>query len=98
MDSASDDDHEAMMLLRRCEMQKIVPVAREEYATSFVGKLENGLVRGVAGKSFPQQRDVVAELLQQVAQVPTPHARRTDDVMMGLGVSRQIDSLTSWHE
>ena len=41
------------MLLCSGEMQKIVPVAREQYAISFVGKPEHGLVRGVAGKSFP---------------------------------------------
>ena len=34
-----------------------------------VGKLEDGLVGGIAGKGLAQERDIVAKLLEQVAQV-----------------------------
>ncbi len=34
-----------------------------------VGKLEDGFVGGIAGKGFTQERDIVAELIEQVAQV-----------------------------
>jgi hypothetical protein len=36
------------MWFRRCEPQKIIPVAGHEYAASVMGELENGLVRGIA--------------------------------------------------
>lgn len=36
--SAADDSDDAMMGLRRCEMQRVVPVAREKYAASLVGQ------------------------------------------------------------
>ncbi len=45
---APDDNDNAMVRLCRCEMQEIVPVASEEYATSLVGKPENGRVGGIA--------------------------------------------------
>ena len=67
--SAPDDNDDAMMWLRRCEMEKIVPVARKEYATSLVCKPENGLVGGIARKGFAQQPDIVTEFPQQIAQV-----------------------------
>jgi hypothetical protein len=67
--SSADDNDDAMMRLRRREMQKVVPVAREEYGASLVGKPENGLIRRIARKCLTQQRDFVAELLQQIAQV-----------------------------
>jgi hypothetical protein len=49
-------------------MEKVVPVASQQQATTVVGKLEDGLVRGIAGKGFTQERDIVTELLEQVAQ------------------------------
>jgi len=58
-----------LTLLRGCEMQKVVSVAGEEYATSLVGKPEDGLVGGIARKGFAEQRDVVAELFKQITQV-----------------------------
>ncbi|SPF54349.1 hypothetical protein SBA4_6330015 [Candidatus Sulfopaludibacter sp. SbA4] len=58
-----------MMWPRRCEMEKVVPVASQQHATTLVGKLENGFVGGIAGKGFTQERDLVAEFLEQVAQV-----------------------------
>ena len=48
-------------------MEKVVPVASQYYATTLVGKLEDGFVGGIAGKGFTQERDIVAELLEQVA-------------------------------
>ena len=57
------------MLPHRCEMEKVVPVATQQYAITIVGKQEDGFVGGIAGKGFTQQRDMVAELLEQVAQV-----------------------------
>jgi hypothetical protein len=50
-------------------MQKIVPVEGQEYATSVMCKSENFLVGGITWKGFSQQRDIVAELFQQIAQV-----------------------------
>ena len=52
------------------QMREVVPVAGEKYAASLVGEAENFLVGGIAGKAFTQQRNVVAELLQQIAKVP----------------------------
>ena len=40
----------------------------KQQATCIVGKLEDGLVGGIAGKGFTQERDIVTELLEQVAQ------------------------------
>ena len=58
-----------MMGPRRCEIEKVVAVAGQKQATTLVGKLEDGFVGGIAGKGFTQERDIVAELLKQVAQV-----------------------------
>jgi len=48
-------------------MQKVVPVAGEKDAAGLVGEPENCLVGGIVRKAFTQQRDVMAELLQQIA-------------------------------
>ena len=66
--STADDNDDAMMWLRHREMEKVVPVASQQQATIVVGKLEDGLVGGIPGKGFTQQRDIVTELLEQVAQ------------------------------
>ena len=58
-----------MMWLRRYELQKVVPVAGEEHTTTLVCKPENSLVGGISRKGFPQQCNLVAELLQQIAQI-----------------------------
>jgi hypothetical protein len=67
--STADDNDDAMMWPRRCEIEKVVAVAGQKQATTLVGKLEDGFVGGIAGKGFTQERDIVAELLKQVAQV-----------------------------
>jgi hypothetical protein len=64
--SAPDDNDDAVVWLGRCRMQKIVPVAGEQYAAGLMGKPKHCLVGGIARKGFTQQRDVVAEFLQQV--------------------------------
>ena len=64
-----DDNEDAIMWLRRGEMQKVIPVAGQEYAASLMGKTENCLVGRIARKGPAQQGDIVAELLQQIAQV-----------------------------
>ena len=48
---------------------KIVTITGNQQAASIVGKSENGFVGRIPRKSFAQQRDLVAELLQQIAQV-----------------------------
>lgn len=58
-----------MMRLRRGEMEKVVPVTGQEYATGLMRKTENGLVGGIARKCFTQQGDLVPELFQKIAQV-----------------------------
>jgi hypothetical protein len=40
--STANHDDDAVMRLLRCEMEKVVPVAGQEDATIFVGKLEHG--------------------------------------------------------
>ena len=50
-------------------MQEVVPVAGQQYATTLVAKLENGVVGGIARKGFAQERDLVAELFEHLAQV-----------------------------
>ncbi len=50
-------------------MQKVVPVTGQQHAAGLMGKPENRFVGGIARKGFAQQRDVVAELLQQITQV-----------------------------
>src|SRR5665213_149633 len=67
--SAPDDNDDALMRLRRCETQKVIPVAGQEYATSLMGKPENCLVGRIIRKALAQQGDIMAELLQQIAQV-----------------------------
>jgi hypothetical protein len=61
--SASTADHndDTVMWLRYCEMEKIVPVASQQQASSVVGKLEDGLVGGIAGEGLTQERDIVTE-------------------------------------
>jgi len=66
--STADYNDDAMMWPRHCEMEKVVPVASQQQATTVVSKLEDGLVGGIAGKGFTQERDIVTELLEQVAQ------------------------------
>jgi hypothetical protein len=58
-----------MMWFRRCKMQKVVPVAGQEYAATLVGKPKNSVVGGIARQGLTQQGDIVAELLKQLAQV-----------------------------
>jgi len=53
------------MRFLRCETQRIVPAAGQEYAITLLGESENGLVRGIARKGFSRQYDIVAELLNQ---------------------------------
>jgi hypothetical protein len=53
---------------RHCETEKVVPVASQQQATTVVGKLEDGLIGGIAGKGFTQERGIVTELLEQVTQ------------------------------
>jgi len=50
-------------------MEKIVPVASQQHAAPLVGKLEDGLIGGIAGKSFAQKRDIVTKMFEQIAQV-----------------------------
>ena len=50
-------------------MEKVVPIAGQEYAPSIMGKPKDGLVGGIIRKGFAQQHDFVAELFQQIAQV-----------------------------
>ena len=66
--STADHNDDAMMWPHHCEMEKVVPVASQQQATTVVGKLEDSLVGGIAGKGFTQERDIVTELLEQVAQ------------------------------
>ena len=66
--STADHNDDAMMWPRHCEMEEVVPVASQQQATTVVGKLEDGLIGGIAGKGFTQERDIVTELLEQVAQ------------------------------
>ena len=67
--SAPDDNDDAIMRIRRREMQKVVPVAGREYTTSLTCKSENCLIGRVARKGLAKQGDIMAELLQQIAQV-----------------------------
>jgi len=54
---------------RRCQSKKIVPVAGQQHKTMLAGKLEDSFICVVAGEDSTQKRDIVAELLKQVAQV-----------------------------
>jgi hypothetical protein len=58
-----------MMGFRRGEMEEVVPIARQQYVTMLVSKLEDNFVGGIAGKSLTQERNLVAELIEQVTQV-----------------------------
>ena len=57
------------MWLHGRESQKIVPVAGQKNAAIRVREFENRLVRRIAGKSFPQKRDIVAKLIEQINQI-----------------------------
>jgi hypothetical protein len=67
--SAPDDNNDAMMCVRNCKLEEVVPIAGQEYATRLVSKAEHGLIGGILRKRFAQQHDFVAELFQQVTQV-----------------------------
>ena len=66
---AADDDHDAVMELLCCEMEKVVPVAGQQHAAALVGKLEHLFVGGVFCKGFTQEDDIMAELFEQVTQI-----------------------------
>jgi hypothetical protein len=42
--ATADDNDDAMMGLRPCKIEKVVPVAGQHYAITIVGKLQDGLV------------------------------------------------------
>ena len=67
--STADDNDDAMMRVRGCQMEKVVTIAGQEYATRSMSKLENILIGGIARKGLAQQLHFVAELFQQIAQV-----------------------------
>jgi hypothetical protein len=67
--STADDNDDAGMWPRRCEIEKVVAVAGQKQAAALAGELEDGFVKGIAGKGFTQERDIAAELLKQVARV-----------------------------
>jgi hypothetical protein len=50
-------------------MEKVVSVAGQQHTTTLMGKLEDGFVGGVAGKGLTQERHIVVEFLEQVAQI-----------------------------
>jgi hypothetical protein len=50
-------------------MEKVVPVTGQQHGAIFVSKVEDILVRGVPGKGFTQEHDIVPELIEQVAQI-----------------------------
>jgi hypothetical protein len=70
--STADYNDDTMMGPRHCEIEKVVPVACQQQATTVAGELEDGFVGGIAGKRFAQERDIVTELFEQVAQ-PVGH-------------------------
>jgi hypothetical protein len=50
-------------------MEKVAPLASQQNATTLVAELEDCFVGGITGKGFAQERDIVAELLEQITQV-----------------------------
>ena len=50
-------------------MEKIVPVASQQQGTAVVCKPEDGFIRGITRENLAQERDLVTQLLEQVAQV-----------------------------
>ena len=50
-------------------MEKVVTVASQKNTALIVRKLEDRLVRGIAGKCLTQERNIVTELIKQVAQI-----------------------------
>ncbi len=67
--SAADDNCDAMMRVRSRKMEKVVPIAGQDYAVSIMGKPENSLVGSIARKGLTQQHDLVSEFFEQIAQV-----------------------------
>jgi hypothetical protein len=67
--SGSPPDHydDAMIRPCRCQVEKVIPVASQQKAITLVGELKDSLVGGIAGKGVTQKRDIVTELLEQVA-------------------------------
>ena len=50
--SAADDNYDAMMRVRSRKMEKVVPIAGQDYAVSIMGKPENSLVGSIARKGL----------------------------------------------
>ena len=50
-------------------MQKVVTVACQEQTAMLMGKLENRFIGGIYWKGFTQERHLVTELFEQVAEV-----------------------------
>jgi len=59
--SAPDDNDDAIVWPDRREMQKVIPVAGQGYATSFMDWPKNCFVGRIARKSLTQQHHIVAE-------------------------------------
>jgi hypothetical protein len=66
---AADHNDDAIMRPCRCEMEKVVPIASQKHATKPIANLEDIFVGGIAGEGLTQQRDIVPELLEQIAQI-----------------------------
>ena len=58
-----------MMWLLCCEMEKSSRLQVNSTASMLVGKLENSFVGSIVGKCLTQERDIVTELWEQIAQV-----------------------------
>ncbi len=67
--SAPNNDDDTLVWPGRGKTKKIVAVAGYQYGARFGRKIENGLVRRIARKHSAQQRDIVTEFPEQVAQV-----------------------------
>jgi len=65
---AADHD-DAMMPLMTGQLKKIVAIAGDQNATVVASELEDSGIGGVRRKDLTKQQDLVAEFLEQIAQV-----------------------------
>ncbi len=67
--STPDHDNDPAMRQPGCKLEEIVTVARQEDTTRLVRKLKDGFVGRVCREGFTQERHIVTELLEQIAQI-----------------------------
>ena len=67
--STADYDNDPVVRLLPRELNEIIPIAGQEHTSMIVCKLQDDIIWGIWSKNFAQKGHIVAELLQQIAEI-----------------------------